>query len=60
MSLLTDKIEVSQSEEVNIRTLGSIISTIPFFFFFLLEKEGVGLLLGQVYSFSRKCAWALH
>lgn len=55
MSLLTDKIEVSQSEEVNIRTLGSIISTIPFFFL-LLEKEGVGLLLGQVYSFSRKCA----
>lgn len=32
-----------------------------FFFFFslLLEKEGVGLLLGQLHSFFRKCVGAL-
>ena len=35
--------------------IDSILSFSPL----LLETEGVGLLLGQLYSFSRKCVGAL-
>ena len=47
------------NEEVNIRTLDFIIDSILSFFPLLPETEGVGLLLGQLYSFSIKCVGAL-